>query len=101
MFTLTGVVCSRKQVDEVQRPFQDWQFSNLDWSEPKRIDVPILSTKERLHLQEHLPCGEHAGRVLREALGYLIDDDRQKTEDRLKQYADFHRYAPYFMRATP
>jgi hypothetical protein len=46
-------------------------------------------------------AGRRAGVTLRRALGYLIDDTRPKTESRLKQYAQFHRYYPYVMRAVP
>ena len=101
MFTLTGFVCLRTEQANVKRAFQSLQFANLNWRPPKRIDVPLLSTKERLHLQHLLPCGNRAGSVLRQALGYHIDDDRQRSEMKLRQYADFHRYFPYFMKAIP
>ena len=101
MFTLTGVVCRRDAVAETKKAFQDLHFSNLTWGKPKLIDVPVLSTKERLHLQKLLPCRSGAGRTLRQALGYLVDEDTARTEAKLKQYADFHRYYPYFMKAVP
>jgi len=101
MFSLTGVVCPRTAQDRVERAFKDLQFANLDWRRPKNIDLPILTTKERLHIQRLLPCNTGAGRILREALGYLTEDDRQTTEMKLQQYADFHRHFPYFMKATP
>jgi hypothetical protein len=101
MFTLTGVVCQRDEEAKVRRVFKSLQCSNLDWSRPRHIDVPVLSTKERLHLQHRLPHGNGAGQILRLSLGYLIDEDRKSTELKLQQYADFHRYFPYFMRATP
>jgi hypothetical protein len=101
IFTLTGVVCRREAAAETCAAFQGLRFSNLNWAEPKLIDVPVLSTKERLQLQRFLPCEEMAGRTLREALGYLIDWDQAKTEGKLSQYADFHRYYPYFMKAVP
>ncbi|HKZ82095.1 MAG TPA: O-methyltransferase [Anaerolineae bacterium] len=101
IFTLTGVVCRRDAAAETKKAFEDLHFCNLTWAKPKHIDVPVLSTKERLHLQNLLPCSSSAGRTLREALGYLIDKDRESTEAKLKQYADFHRYYPYFMRAVP
>jgi len=100
MFTLTGVVCFRTEEIEVRRVFEGWEFANLDWQKPKRIDVPMLSIKERLHLQHRLPR-KNAGRVLRRALGYLIDKDVRSTEFRLSQYAAFHRQFPYFMKAVP
>jgi len=101
MFTLTGLICVRTEAAMVKNAFRDWQFANLHWGKPKRIDVPVLSTKERLHLQNLLPCRGRAGRMLRAALGYLIDDDRRKTDIKLKQYAEFHRYFPYFMKGIP
>jgi hypothetical protein len=101
MFTLTGVVCRRDAAAEIRKVFQDLHFRNLTWAKPTLINVPVLSTQERLHLQKFLPCPSSAGRTLREALGYLIDKDRESTEAKLKQYADFHRYYPYFMRAVP
>jgi hypothetical protein len=101
MFSLTGIVCAREDVGMVKRAFGDWHLRNLSWRPPRVIDVPILSTKERLHLQRRLPCERYAGRVLRRALGYLIEDNTKRTEGKLRQYADFHRYSPYFMKAVP
>jgi hypothetical protein len=101
MFTLTGVVCRREDQDRVRNVFRHHRFANLDWARPTKIDVPTLSTKERLHLQHMLPLGSGAGRVLRRELGYLIDENASKTEKKLQQYADFHRYFPYFMKAVP
>lgn len=101
MFSLTGMVWARKDVGKVRRAFGDWHLRNLNWGMPRLIDVPTLSTKERLHLQRKLPCERHAGRVLRRALGYLIENDTKRTEGKLRQYADFHRYSPYFMKAVP
>jgi len=101
MFTLTGIVCARSEEFMIRSAFHGWQFANLNWAKPKVIDMPVLSTKERLHLECLLPCSGSAGAALREALGYLIDRDRRSTEAKLKQYADFHRYSPYFVRATP
>jgi len=101
IFTLTGIVCSRTDEASVRKAFKKWQFRNLDWDQPKEINVPNLSTKERLHLQRHLPCTSNAGRALRRALGYLIDENKERTELQLQQYADFHRYFPYFIKAIP
>jgi hypothetical protein len=101
MFTLTGMVCRRPDEAKVKGVFRRWHLGNLNWSAPRIIDVPTLSTKERLHLQHRLPCNRNAGRVLRLALGYFIDNGARRTEAKLRQYADFHRYFPYFMKAVP
>jgi hypothetical protein len=101
MFTLTGVACLRKDEQELRALFENWQFANLDWNPPTEINVPSLSTTERLHLQRHLPRRRSAGKTLRRSLGYLIDKSSEQTEIQLQQYADFHRYFPYFIKAIP
>ena len=101
MFTLTGIVCDSSRRGTIQQVFADWAFANLTWSPPGLIDVPVLSTKERLHLQRLLPSGSPTGAALRQALGYLIDDDVPKTETALEQYVAFHRYSPYVLRGVP
>ncbi len=101
MFTLTGVVCSDSRIHEIEQTYADWKFANLGWEQPKLIDIPVLSTRERLHLQHILPSNSQTGQKLRKALGYLIDEDDQKSEAALEQYADFYRYSPYVMRGVP
>jgi putative O-methyltransferase len=101
ILTLTGIVCNRSDEGSIRKSFKKWQFANLNWDPPKEINVPNLSTKERLHLQRHLPCGGNAGRALRRALGYLVDENKDRTELQLQQYANFHRYFPYFIKAIP
>ncbi|MCM2464760.1 O-methyltransferase [Methanoculleus oceani] len=100
MFTLTGVIWPRKD-RRVVKAFKSWEFANLTWENPKLIKIPDLSTKERLHLQKLLPCNGQRGKILSAELGYLIDENAQKTEEALEQYAAFHRYSPYFLRGTP
>ena len=103
MFTLTGIVCSRDEECRIRSVFGDWEFANFDWNPPTRIDVPMLSTKERLHLQSVLPCDESAIKMLQFALGYALDGSGSEatTLEQLKQYATFHRQYPYFIRAMP
>ncbi len=99
MVTVTGLVCSDDEVPAVKTKFDGWEFANLNWSPPTWIDLPELSTKERLALAPHLPQ-VHSGAALVKTLGYLIDRDQQKSEGKMEQYAMFHRYFPHFVRAT-
>ncbi len=101
IFTLTGIVCQGAGQTMICDHFKNWPFANLNWGNPKLIDVPFLSTKERQHLQKHLPCDGNTGQRLLTILGYSIGDDRKMSIKKLKQYADFHRCFPYFLRAMP
>ena len=101
MLTVTGIVCRHEETKRFRNIFRKWPFANLNWRSPKRIDVPILSTKERLYLAKLLPCDRDAGNRLMKALGYLVDANRSSSVAKMRQYADFHRYFPYFVRAIP
>ena len=81
----------------MRQRFKNW---NLDWEDPRRIDVPILSTKERLHLEKCLPTKTKTGRSLSRALGYRIDNTESQHLEKLKQYEKFYQYYPYFARIS-
>ena len=97
MLSITGIVCNKSKVSKIRRRFKNW---NLDWAEPRRIDVPTLSTKERLHLEKYLPTKAQTGRSLSRALGYKIDNTESKHLEKLKQYEEFCQYYPYFARVS-
>lgn len=101
MFTLTGIVCLRDELEEIKSLFQGWEFANLNWSDPCCIDLPVLSTKERLHLQAHLPCNASKANYLLKKLGYEIDDTCKKSINKIEHYLRYHRYNPFFMKAIP
>lgn len=100
MLSITGMVCNENDISEIQRWFKNSAFSNFDWNEPRKIDVPILSTKERLHLEKYLPTKTKTGRSLARALGYRIDDTGPENLEKLKQYEEFYQYYPYFARVS-
>jgi hypothetical protein len=74
MFTLTGIKWPRDDPQTINKAFGDWEFSNLSWDcKPISINLPDLSSKERLHLQECLPCDGIKDTLLREVLDKLIE----------------------------
>ena len=100
MLSITGMVCNKNDVSKIRRWFKNWAFSNFDWEEPRKIDVPTLSAKERLHLEKYLPTKAKTGRSLARALGYRIDNSASGHLEKLKQYEDFYQYYPYFARIS-
>ena len=100
MLSITGIVCNKNEVSEIQRWFKDWAFLNLTWEEVHKIDVPILSIKERLHIEKYLPTTQKTGRSLSRALGYRVDNTKDKHIEKLKQYEEFYQYYPYFARVS-
>ena len=99
MLSITGIVCNKNKVLKIRRWFKDWEFINLEWKDPHKIDVPTLSIKERLHLERHIPTPDKMGQTLSDILEYKIDEDEKHIE-KLKQYEEFHQYYPYFARVS-
>ena len=99
MLSVTGIVCNKNEVSEIQQWFKGWEFRNLKWAPPHKIDVPVLSIKERLHLEKSLPTTKKTGLSLSRALGYKIDKSKEHIE-KLKQYEEFYQYYPYFARVS-
>jgi hypothetical protein len=100
MYSLTGVVSRDDSVQNYRRRFSKWPLRNLQWANPKRIDVPVLSVKERIFLERHLPADRTTGKGLRRSLGYNIDDGLPASQRKLQQYAAFFRYYPSFVRVS-
>ena len=100
MLTVTGVVCRTEEQGAVRECFRGWDFANVRWGAPKRIDLPVLSIKERLMLEKHLPCKSVTGKSLCRALGYNVDGGPQETLRKMRQYGDFHLLYPLFARVV-
>ena len=98
MLSVTGIVCNKNKVLEIRQWFKDWPFVNLTWKNARLIDVPILSTKERIYLEKHLPTTKKTGRFLSRSLGYRIDNPNKKHIEKLQQYEEYYQYYPYFAR---
>lgn len=95
IFTFTGIVTNAANAKAVKSALKHLDYTNTSWrKKPLEIDIPVLSTKERLHLQSDLPC---AGGKLQKKLGYKIGEN---SLDQLKQYSKFYREYPYFIRAV-
>ncbi len=97
MMSITGIVIKRQDEDKVNREYSNFKFKLKDWYDsPSLIDVPILSTKERLYLQKYLPRKKNAGENLHKLLGYKIDDSKSRTIKMLGLYNDFYSYYPVY-----
>lgn len=100
MLSVTGIVCNKNKVSEIQQLFKDWRFFNQTWEGAHKIDIPTLSIKERLYLEKYLLTTEKTGCSLSRALGYKIDNTDKAHIEKLKQYEEFYRYYPYFARVS-
>lgn len=103
MLTITGMVFKASGDEEVDKFIADsrldqWPFSNLDWAPPMPINMPALSAKERMRLDELLPLDEHLAENAAEHLKTQLGFTPGATDGELLNYAKYYRQYPHFSR---
>ena len=98
MLTVTGIILERneKQGFLAKTNIDKWELSNIDWKPPRRINVPDLTIKERLHIDSRLPNSE--AKTIQDELGFLFDSKKSVSLEMLETYVLFYRQSPYFSR---
>jgi hypothetical protein len=97
MLSVTGIVCTKENLPDIQKCFNGWQFANLDWKPPYEIKTPVLSVKERLLLEAHLPLiSGRTGRHLARIIKYSVINEGENWEKTLEEYAAICKYCPSF-----
>lgn len=102
MLSFTGIFCLAEHWDETAAYFAGEGYLAGKAIHVEPINVPALTTKERLHLEGLLPTKKRDGRVCQDTLKYLIEGERSERESvyRLEQYERYHRFYPYFAKMS-
>lgn len=98
MLTVTGIILEKDKNEKfIEKTNLDkWELSNIDWKPPRRINVPDLTIKERLHIDSRLPNSE--AKTIQDELGFLFDSKKSVSLEMLETYVLFYRQSPYFSR---
>lgn len=87
MLTMGGVICSKAE----KRKLREIEWEELPFVrrkvhfDPFRIEVPVFTRKERLHLDSHMPCDEGWSPI-----------DFEVSRDAIENYRKIHRYCPLY-----
>ena len=101
MLSVTGAVVSDADEDSFMKRFKGTEFASAKWADPPiEIDLPILTPKERLHLNAIMPVCRDPGKRLCKRLGFCIDDKPEKAESEMAMYNRYHRYYPMFAKVA-
>lgn len=102
MLTLTGLVGKREDLIKISghRNLQDWGFARFDWKNPLVIEVPELTMKERIHVNQLLPKHERNIGFIQRKLGFPVASDPDENERQLRNYVSFQRHYPHFGKVT-
>jgi hypothetical protein len=98
MLTVTGIILENALADDFfnKTSIKQWSLANTSWNEPKRINIPNLTVKERLHIDALLPCSDT--KTIQHELGFLFDKKENISIEMLNNYSIFYRQSPYFSR---
>jgi hypothetical protein len=94
MVTLTGVSVDDGDVESflAETKVSQWPFYSQDWTIPEKIDLPVLSTQERIELQRAMNSSKIP------QLGYSLPEGRllKNTKEMLSSFERFYRVTPAY-----
>jgi hypothetical protein len=103
MLSLTGIFCTAAEREKVLNHFHAHFPFYLDNNRVDEIDVPVLTTKERLSLDKFLPTSDFDKQTCFKELGYLIEGDGSDAASakKMNHYEKYYRLYPYFGKLLP
>jgi hypothetical protein len=98
MLSVTGIVGERPAIEKVLNAskIRKWHFSATSWHPPKDINVPDLTLKERIIIDQLLPRNQNRLPTIQRRLKFQFVADAKENEETLQQYVDFCRHYPFF-----
>jgi hypothetical protein len=102
MLTATGILGTKSEIANVLAVSRlaTWEFSRLDWTDPVRIQVPELTLKERIFINQLLPKLANNAPTVQKRLGFLLADTQGESEEKLRNYLRFQRHYPFWSKVT-
>ncbi len=102
MLTVTGIVAEREDVDRViqQSRLDNWDFGWAKAPETLRIELPEMSAKERLDLNQMLPSRAKNLDHIHRQFGFWFSSEEEQSKQMMRSYIRFARHYPQFARVT-
>jgi Putative O-methyltransferase len=87
MLTIGGMICSNTEKQNLDQIDGDeaYYFRRDFKDDPFKIEIPIITRKERLYLDQNMPCADD-----------WAPEDFELTDDALKQYREIYRFLPAY-----
>ncbi len=94
MLTFTGIILDNAQERKrICALFENIPYINLKWDDPSRIDMPELTAREILGINQMMP-NEKAFNNIKEHFDFIFSSNDFESE--LKSYMSFYKYYPNF-----
>jgi hypothetical protein len=98
MLTVTGILGRRTEIANVLHScdLATWEFARLTWSDPVQIQVPELTLKERIFINQLLPKLTDNVALIQKRLRFLVDSPESASERKLQNYVSFQKHYPFW-----
>lgn len=98
MVTLTAIALENSNEEEASfidsSRIRNWPFYAGEWRTPKNINVPVMSLKERIHIESLLP--EASVSAIHENLGYYIGSNLSGANEDLTNFIEYYKIVPWY-----
>lgn len=96
MLTATAIVVHKDFTEELEEHprIASWDFYNQTWSKPIDISLPVISQKERLHIESMLP--DSLPDEIIDSFEFHMSDSPKKSKDEISNFVNYYRIFPWF-----
>lgn len=100
MLTFCGVLLNANEQEDFYNKTRllSWPFYNDCLDKPKSISVPVLSMRERVHVESMLP-GATADQII-DNLNYYVGQDEDSARGEMSNFISFYRMFPWYSRVV-
>jgi hypothetical protein len=102
MLVVTGLLAPKVECAAVisDSGLDQWAYYAKSWADLRLINMPELTIKERIHINQLLPRDAGNAQQIQNALGFQVDELPALSLDKIRNYAEFYRHFPQFGRVT-
>lgn len=93
MVTFTGIVLdSHEEEESIRNALRRYSYIDLQWTNPCRISIPALTTKELMELNKLLPNTDIQQQLV-QAYPFIFSE---KESDAVNSYVSFYKFYPNY-----
>ena len=102
MLVITGFLATKADFESVvsTTELSKWPYFSKDWANVCMINMPELTLKERIHINQLLPRDAGKALQIQDALGFQVDESKEVSLDKIRNYTEYYRHFPQFGRVS-
>jgi hypothetical protein len=100
MLSSAWIVLPQSEADSFMHkpPIANWPYLAPSWEDVARINVPDLSTREKLHIDRLLLS--KGDDEISQSFGFFFGKNETESIEQVSQYRRHYRFYPHFMRVS-